>query len=68
MRSLTMQWQECGLRRTATPLYGETRSTMGEMVGSAFSMVEEVTIQSSLSPAEMQPLFKKKKISRIKYE
>lgn len=43
MRSLTMLWQECGSRRTATPPCGGIRSTMAEMVASVYSMEEEVT-------------------------
>lgn len=43
MRSLTMLWQECGSRRTATPPYGGIRSMMGETVASVYSTEEEVT-------------------------
>lgn len=49
MRSLTMPWQECGSRRTATPLFGGIRSMMGETAASVYSTEEEVTHQFIVS-------------------
>ena len=45
MKSLTMQWQACGLKLTVILSCGITRSTMVVMVASVSSMVVKVRVR-----------------------
>lgn len=57
MKYSTTQWQGCGLKPTATPPYAGTRSMMVEMVGFAYLMVAEVSLNRNKTVCELQILF-----------